>query len=243
MKYKWTRWDLLSWTFVQDYIDWPLSYVTSHLVTQWKRSWLWRFSCSGGFSLQGDNTLKKTLSHPRCFLIHTAPPKPPNPILDFLQLAHPSSENEHVCLIVCVVALSILWCTFDNCKKFPVLTHFCIVLLSLHHSIIIFCIYRLFVWLTDCSVLKRATNSEKCSSQGRVDFFKVTWNREKWQTFRFEKLEQARYVKCQANVLNHQKYYFFLSISLSVNQLITSGKLWTMFLGRLLEIILKNMQA
>lgn len=35
---------------------------------------------------EGDNTLKAALSHPRHFLIHAAPPKPPILILAFLQL-------------------------------------------------------------------------------------------------------------------------------------------------------------
>lgn len=60
----------------------------------------------GGVSLQGDNTLKAALSHPHCFLIHTAPPKPPSPILAFLQLVSPGNEHEHVCLTVCVVTRS-----------------------------------------------------------------------------------------------------------------------------------------
>lgn len=67
-----------------------------------------RLSCSGGggVSLQGDNTLKAALSHPHCFLIHTAPPKPPSPILAFLQLVSPGNEHEHVRLTVCVVPRS-----------------------------------------------------------------------------------------------------------------------------------------
>lgn len=93
IKYIWTRWNL-SWTTQTD----PLSYGASQLVAEWKRP----LDGRRRFSLRGDNTLKRALSHPHCFLIHTAPPKPPSPILAFLQLAGPGNEYEHVCLIACV---------------------------------------------------------------------------------------------------------------------------------------------
>lgn len=50
----------------------------------------------GGLCLEGDNTLKAPLSHPNCFLIHTAPPKPPRLILALLQLVSAGNEREHV---------------------------------------------------------------------------------------------------------------------------------------------------
>jgi len=105
------------------------------LAARWKLSldWRWMLPCSGGLSLRGDKALNRALSRLRCPLIHTAPPKPPSPILAFL----PQVMNMSMFVwlrVLCDWALEVMWqhhCRFEIWKSYEHVKNNCLAVLHI----------------------------------------------------------------------------------------------------------------